>query len=69
MAGPCGRYPPIVTATRAWPLACKEHGSEMRRAHKHFDVDDTLITWNLRFRPHVREEFAALRAEGHQLYV
>ena len=34
-----------------------------------FDVDDTLITWDHRLRPHVREVFQKLRDEGHQLYV
>jgi FMN phosphatase YigB (HAD superfamily) len=34
-----------------------------------FDVDDTLVTWDFRLRPHVREVFAALRTDGHHLYV
>jgi SAM-dependent methyltransferase len=34
-----------------------------------FDVDFTLITWNYRLRPHVREVFRRLREEGHTLYI
>jgi len=34
-----------------------------------FDVDDTLITWDVRIRPGVREVFAELRREGHELYL
>ncbi len=34
-----------------------------------FDVDDTLITWNYRLRPHVRQVFERLRADGHAIYV
>jgi hypothetical protein len=34
-----------------------------------FDVDFTLITWNERLRPHVREVFAALVDEGHAVYL
>ncbi len=34
-----------------------------------FDVDDTLVTWDFRLRPQVREVFEALRDEGHHLYV
>lgn len=34
-----------------------------------FDVDFTLITWDYRLRPHVREVFARLRAEGHTIYL
>lgn len=34
-----------------------------------FDVDNTLITWDYRLRPHVREVFARLCAEGHTLYL
>jgi hypothetical protein len=34
-----------------------------------FDVDYTLITWDNRLRPHVREVFARLRADGHTIYL
>ena len=34
-----------------------------------FDVDDTLITWNYRLRPHVRDVFERLRADGHTIYL
>jgi hypothetical protein len=34
-----------------------------------FDVDSTLITWDYRLRPHVREVFARLIADGHTLYL
>ena len=34
-----------------------------------FDVDDTLITWDFRLRPHVREVFQELRNDGHHLYI
>lgn len=34
-----------------------------------FDVDDTLVTWDSRLRPHVREVFQRLRDDGHHLYV
>lgn len=34
-----------------------------------FDVDFTLVTWNYRLRPHVREVFARLTADGHQIYL
>jgi FMN phosphatase YigB (HAD superfamily) len=34
-----------------------------------FDVDDTLITWDFRLRPHVREVFERLREDGHQLFL
>ena len=34
-----------------------------------FDVDDTLITWDVRLRPGVHEVFAALRQDGHDLYL
>jgi hypothetical protein len=34
-----------------------------------FDVDFTLITWNYRLRPHVREVFEALREDGHAIYI
>lgn len=34
-----------------------------------FDVDDTLITWNFRLRPHVRDVFQRLRNDGHSIYL
>lgn len=34
-----------------------------------FDVDDTLITWDVKLRPDVMEVFAALRNDGHDLYL
>ncbi|MBI2761006.1 MAG: hypothetical protein HYX51_06230 [Chloroflexi bacterium] len=34
-----------------------------------FDVDYTLITWDYRLRPHVREVFARLRDDGHTIYL
>lgn len=34
-----------------------------------FDVDDTLITWDVKLRPGVAQLFARLRADGHGLYL
>lgn len=34
-----------------------------------FDVDYTLITWDYRLRPHVREVFKQLRNDGHVIYL
>lgn len=34
-----------------------------------FDVDDTLITWDVRLRPGVVETFSRLREDGHTLYL
>jgi hypothetical protein len=34
-----------------------------------FDVDFTLITWNYRLRPHVREVFQQLKDDGHTIYL
>lgn len=34
-----------------------------------FDVDDTLITWDVKLRPGVLEVFDLLRADGHTLYL
>jgi hypothetical protein len=34
-----------------------------------FDVDFTLITWDYRLRPHVREVFQQLVDDGHTLYL
>ena len=34
-----------------------------------FDVDDTLITWDFRLRPHVREVFQQFRDDGHRVYL
>ena len=34
-----------------------------------FDVDDTLITWDVRLRPHVHDVFQQLRDDGHDIYL
>jgi predicted HAD superfamily phosphohydrolase YqeG len=34
-----------------------------------FDVDYTLITWDVKLRPGVREVFERLRADGHIIYL
>lgn len=34
-----------------------------------FDVDDTLITWDVKLRPHVSDVFSRLREDGHILYL
>jgi hypothetical protein len=34
-----------------------------------FDVDSTLITWDYRLRPFVREVFERLCADGHTVYL
>ncbi|MGE5596679.1 MAG: hypothetical protein ACM3S1_11680 [Hyphomicrobiales bacterium] len=34
-----------------------------------FDVDDTLITWDVKLRPDVVEVFEQLRRDGHDLYL
>ena len=34
-----------------------------------FDVDYTLITWDVKLRPGVREVFEQLRSEGHVIYL
>jgi len=34
-----------------------------------FDVDFTLITWDVKLRPGVHEVFERLRADGHTLYL
>jgi hypothetical protein len=34
-----------------------------------FDVDDTLITWDVKLRPHVVEVFQQIRDDGHGLYL
>ena len=34
-----------------------------------FDVDYTLITWDVKLRPGVREVFEKLRNEGHVIYL
>jgi hypothetical protein len=34
-----------------------------------FDVDFTLITWNYRLRPHVRQVFQRLKEDGHDVYL
>ena len=34
-----------------------------------FDVDNTIITWDVKLRPGVREVFEALRSDGHTVYL
>ena len=34
-----------------------------------FDVDDTLISWESRLRPHVHAVFQQLKEDGHVIYV
>ena len=34
-----------------------------------FDVDDTLITWDVKLRPDVAEVFDQIRRDGHDLYL
>ena len=34
-----------------------------------FDVDDTLVTWDFRLRPHVQDVFKQLQTDGHKIYV
>ena len=34
-----------------------------------FDVDYTLITWDVKLRPGVLEVFERLRADGHTIYL
>lgn len=34
-----------------------------------FDVDYTLITWDVKLRPGVREVFEKLRSDGHVIYL
>jgi len=34
-----------------------------------FDVDDTLITWDVKLRPGVVEVFDQLRRDGHDIYL
>ncbi len=34
-----------------------------------FDVDDTLITWDVKLRPHVHDVFARLQDDGHAIYL
>ncbi len=40
-----------------------------RRLNVFFDVDNTIITWDVKLRPGVREVFGALREEGHTVYL
>ena len=35
----------------------------------YFDVDDTLITWDVRLRPGVHDVFTQLREDGHDIYL
>lgn len=34
-----------------------------------FDVDDTLITWDVKLRPNVHNVFQQLRDDGHTIYL
>ena len=34
-----------------------------------FDVDDTLITWDVKLRPNVHHVFQQLRDDGHTIYL
>ena len=34
-----------------------------------FDVDNTLITWDVKLRPGVKEVFSKLKEEGHTIYL
>ncbi len=34
-----------------------------------FDVDDTIITWDVKLRPGVHEVFQKIRDDGHNLYL
>ena len=34
-----------------------------------FDVDDTLITWDVKLRPHVHDVFEQLNRDGHTVYL
>lgn len=40
-----------------------------RQLNVYFDVDDTIITWDVRLRPGVREVFEMLRADGHTVHI
>lgn len=50
-----------------------EHGAMgaggRRRLNVFFDVDNTIITWDVKLRPGVREVFEALRGDGHTVYL
>ncbi len=41
----------------------------VRSLNVFFDVDHTLIMWDGRLRNHAREVFAAIREQGHTIYV
>lgn len=41
----------------------------MAAVHIFFDVDDTLITWDVKLRPGVHDVFEALRSDGHELHL
>lgn len=43
--------------------------SDLLRPRVFFDVDDTLITWNGRLRPHAREVVGELHASGAELFL
>lgn len=40
-----------------------------RNLNVYFDVDDTIVTWDIRLRPGVREVFEMLRADGHTVHI
>ncbi len=43
--------------------------SAARALNIFFDVDNTIITWDVKLRPGVREVFEALRSDGHTVYL
>jgi len=45
------------------------NGGLPRPLNVFFDVDNTLIMWNGKLRPHTRDVFEALRNEGHKIYI
>ena len=34
-----------------------------------FDVDDTLVSWDEKLRPHVHDVFEQLKKDGHEIYI
>ena len=58
-------------AWRGWyPFGMPPGDARHDRLHRiFFDVDDTLITWNNRLRPHVHDVFAQIRADGHEIHI
>lgn len=41
----------------------------LRGVNIFFDVDDTLITWDVKLRPGVHETFERIRGDGHVIYL